>query len=71
MIRSNKNCYVRNAHISEKKFKEIVRCFALDLTAQATSLLVGVSRNSTQEPSQQYHLSLVVSKNKIPLHIRM
>lgn len=48
MIRSYKNRYIKNARISEEKFRKILRCFALDLTAQATSELVGISRNSTQ-----------------------
>jgi transposase-like protein len=43
---SIKNRYQKRAHISEQKFKEIVYCFATDLTAQDTAKLVGISRNS-------------------------
>ncbi len=39
-----KNKYVYHSHISERKFREIVRCFEHDFTSQETSDFVGISR---------------------------
>jgi transposase len=41
-----KNRYLKKSHISEAKFRAILRCFCLDLTATNTALLTDVSRNS-------------------------
>ena len=41
-----KNRYIKNAHISERKFKEILRCFCLDLTAKQTSEMTNLNRNT-------------------------
>ena len=42
-----KNRYIKKAHISERKFKEILlRCFCLDLTAKQTSEIIKVNRNT-------------------------
>ena len=41
------NRYYRGAHISERDFRRVVRCFALDLTATDTAALVGLSRRAT------------------------
>ena len=41
-----KNRYVQRARIDEKKFKEILRCFAHDLQANQIAQLTGLSRNS-------------------------
>ena len=41
-----RNRYLKNAHISEVKFRDILRCFCLDLTATNTAILTGISRNS-------------------------
>ncbi|HEX8378595.1 MAG TPA: IS1595 family transposase, partial [Pedobacter sp.] len=35
------NRYYRRSRISEKKFREIIKCFALDLTANRTAVLTG------------------------------
>lgn len=40
------NKYFRRSRISERKFREILRCFCLDLTATNTSILTNISRNS-------------------------
>lgn len=39
-----KNKYVKVTHISERKTREIIRLFSLDIEAQKTSELTGVSR---------------------------
>lgn len=41
-----KNRYSRRSRISEAKIREIVRCFAADLTALQTAELSGVNRNT-------------------------
>ena len=41
-----KNKYKKVAHFSEAKFRQILKCFALDLTASDASSLTGISRNS-------------------------
>ena len=41
-----KNKYVKGAHISEPKFRELVRLFAVDLNASQIASLTGLSRNT-------------------------
>ena len=41
-----KNRYFIRSRISERKFREIIKLFSADLTAEQISLLSGVSRNS-------------------------
>ena len=48
-----KNRYYRSSNISEAKFRQIVRLFALDLTATDTAELCGVSVRSTNEIFQK------------------
>jgi transposase len=47
MSRGNK--YFYHSHISEKKFREIIRYFAMDLEASKIAELTGVSRNSVNK----------------------
>jgi len=44
-----KNKYLNRAHISERKFREILKYFAEDETASKTSKYSGVSRNSVNK----------------------
>jgi len=44
-----KNRYYNRSHISEKKFKDILRYFCEDLNATTTARLSGVSRNSVNK----------------------
>ena len=41
-----KNKYVKGAHISERKFRELVRLFSVDLGASQIASLTGLSRNT-------------------------
>ena len=41
-----KNKYVYHSHISEKKFREIIKCFALDITADRIANLTNINRNT-------------------------
>lgn len=42
----NKNRYYVRSRISEAKFRQLVKCFALDLTATNTAKLIGISVRS-------------------------
>lgn len=42
----DKNRYYRRSKISEAKFRQLVRCFALDFTATSTAELTGISVRS-------------------------
>ena len=41
-----KNKYVYRSRISEKKFREVVKLFSLDLEADQTAKITGLSRNT-------------------------
>ena len=41
-----KNKYVLGAHLSERKFRELLRLFAADVPALATAELTGLNRNT-------------------------
>ena len=41
-----KNKYCKRSRISEKKFREIIKCFSLDLEAEKISKLSGISRST-------------------------
>ena len=41
-----KNKYVYRSHISEKKFREIIKCFVLDITADRVAKLTNINRNT-------------------------
>ena len=43
-----KNKYVDNSKISEAKFREIIKYFALDLEANKIAILTNISRNTNQ-----------------------
>jgi transposase len=47
MGNKGKNRYLKSAHISEAKFRKILRCFSVDITATKTSELTGISRPTT------------------------
>ncbi len=53
-----KNKYYHRSHISEAKFRQLLRCFALDLNAYETAELTGIS-----------HRSCKVVYTKLRLHI--
>ena len=41
-----RNRYYRRARLSERKFRDIVRCFATDLNASDTARLTGITTRS-------------------------
>ena len=44
MVNKGGNRYLKGTHITERKFRGILRCFSLDITATKTSELTAVSR---------------------------
>jgi len=40
------NKYVNRSRISESKFRQLIKCFSLDLEAQQSTQLLGISRNT-------------------------
>src|SRR5262245_29628506 len=53
------NRYYRRSRISERKFRQILRYFALDLTAEKTAELTGVTRKSVNLIFQKIRLRLL------------
>ena len=45
-MKKQKNRYYRRSHISEAKFRQLLKCFALDLNALETSKLTGISHRT-------------------------
>ena len=43
---TKKNKYFNRSHISERKFKEIIRLFSFDLTASQIAYVVKINRNT-------------------------
>ena len=46
MIKSAKNKYYNRSHISETKFRQLIKCFSLDLNAYETSKITNISHVS-------------------------
>jgi len=44
-----KNRYYKSSRLSERKFREVIRCFALDLTATETAALTGITVRSVND----------------------
>jgi transposase-like protein len=53
-----KNRYKKVAHFSEAKFRYIIKCFCLDLTASDTAELCGLSRNTINKMFGQIRLRI-------------
>lgn len=52
-------CYYRRSRISEHKFREIIRYFALDLTANRTALLTGLTHKTVNQICLKIRLRVV------------
>ena len=65
MKNKGKNRYVKHAHISERKFKEILKLFSADLTAQDVSKLSNISRNTINKFFKKFRLKMqTISKTQ-------
>lgn len=49
MGNTGKNKYYKHSHISEQKFRELVRCFSIDLNAYETSKMTKISHVSCKK----------------------
>ena len=54
-----KNKYFYRSRISEAKFREIVRHFAMDINASKTALLCGVNRNTVNSIYSKIRLKII------------
>jgi transposase-like protein len=59
-----KNKYVYCSRISEKKFREILRLFSLDLEANQTAKIVGLSRNTINKYYKTFRERIVMICNQ-------
>jgi transposase len=57
------NKYKKRSHISNKKFREIVRYFSLDFTATNTANLTKISRNSVNKIYSQIRQKILLCTN--------
>jgi len=46
MVKRHKNKYYNRSHISEAKFRQLIKCFAMDLNAYKTSQMINISHVS-------------------------
>ena len=53
------NRYIKNAHISEVKFRAVLKCFSQDFTASQTSSLTNVSRNTINGLFAKFRLRIL------------
>mgnify|MGYP001354401626 CR=1 FL=1 len=44
-----KNKYAESSHLSEGKFRSLLKCFSLDLDTQKTSEMTGINRNTVNK----------------------
>jgi len=58
-MKQAKNKYIKNARISEKKFKEILKYFCVDLTAVQTSKITGINRNTVNRYYNKFRERIV------------
>lgn len=49
MKKASKNRYINRSHISERKFRALLKTFCADITAQDTAILIGISRNTVNK----------------------
>ena len=54
-----KNKYVNRAHVSERKFQQLVRLFATDLDASQIAKLTGLNRNTVNRYLKKIRQCLV------------
>ena len=65
MISRMKNKYIYRSRISEKKFREIINYFCIDIEATKIAELTGVSRNSINKILKQVRILMTNECEKI------
>ena len=61
MATPNKNKYLKGTHISECKFRQLIKCFSLDLNAYETSKITNISYTTCKKIYQK--LRIYIYKN--------
>lgn len=61
------NRYYLGSHLSEKKFRQLARCFALDLSASQTSALVCLSRRTVNSIFMKIRIRLLNASQTLML----
>ena len=61
MTTPNKNKYSKGTHISERKFRHLIKCFSLDLNAYETSQITNISHTTCKKTFQK--LRIYIYKN--------
>jgi len=56
MATSNKNKYSKGTHISERKFRQLIKCFSLDLNAYETSNIANISHTTCKKTFQKLRI---------------
>lgn len=62
-----KNKYIFHSHISERKFREIVRCFEHDFTSQETADFTGISRVTVGKLYVKFRRRILVLVDESPV----
>jgi len=58
MVMTGKNKYIRRSKISEKKFRELLRLFAVDLVASQIAHITGLNRNTVNRYLKEIRLRI-------------
>ena len=56
MATPNKNKYSKGTHISERKFRQLIKCFPLDLNAHETSKIANISHTTCKKIFQKLRI---------------
>ncbi len=59
-----KNKYCKRSHVSEKVFRQVVKCFAVDLTATQTAQMTGLNRNTINRFYNGFRHTIVMYCNE-------
>src|SRR3989344_6246478 len=54
-----RNSYLKHTHISEVKFRAVLKCFSEDFTASQTALLTNISRNTINGLFAKFRLRIL------------
>lgn len=65
-----KNKYINHSHISERKFRLIVKCFEHDFTSQETAYFTGISRVTVGKLYIEFRKRILFLEYESPLRAR-
>jgi len=67
MVTPNKNKYSKGTHISERKFRQLIKCFSFDLNAYEISKITHISHTTCKKMFQK--LCIYIYKNLLENNI--